>query len=92
MDKQDRKVKIERLILKCKDPLTRVVDKNEEVFDLVQRSEDPDPAFTNLEIWLKTLTKTSDEFIAAAPGYINSVQAKRQQSSIPLTIQDHVHR
>ena len=29
VDKQDRKVRIERLILKCRDAFTRVVDKNE---------------------------------------------------------------
>ena len=34
VDKQDRKVKIERLIDMCKDAFTRVVDKNEELFDL----------------------------------------------------------
>ena len=41
VDKQDRKVKIERLIVKCKDAFTRVVDKNEELFDLAQKTEDP---------------------------------------------------
>ena len=34
VDKQDRKVEIERLIVKCKDAFTRVVDKNEELFNL----------------------------------------------------------
>ena len=34
VDKQDRKVKIGRLIVKCKDAFTRVVDKNEELFVL----------------------------------------------------------
>ena len=49
VDKQDRKVKIERLIVKCKDAFTRVVDKNEELFDLAQKTEDPDAACRNLE-------------------------------------------
>ena len=77
VDKQDRKVKIERLIVKCKDfhfkDFTRVVDKNEELFDLAQRTEDPDAACKNLEKWLETVTKKTEEFIAAARGYINSV-------------------
>ena len=47
--KQDRKVKIERLIVKCKDAFTRIVDKNEELFDLAQKTEDPDAACKNLE-------------------------------------------
>ena len=41
MYKQDRKVKIGRLIEKCKDAFTKVVDKNEELFDLAQKTEDP---------------------------------------------------
>ena len=76
VDKQDRKVKIERLIVKCKDAFTRVVDKNEELFDLAQKTEDPDAACENLEQWLETVTKKTDEFIAAARGYINSVHDK----------------
>ena len=76
LDKQDRKVKIERLIVKCKDAFTRVVDKNEELFDLAQRTEGPDAACKNLEKWLETVTKKTDEFIAAARGYINSVHDK----------------
>ena len=77
LDKQDRKVKIEGLIVKCKDAFTRVVDKNEELFDLAQRTEDPDAACKNLEKWLETVTKKTDEFIAAARGYINSVHDKK---------------
>ena len=48
VDKQDRKVTIERLIVKCKVAFTRVVDKNEELFDLAQKTEDPDAACKNL--------------------------------------------
>ena len=76
VDKQDRKVKIERLILKCKDAFTRVVDKNEELFDLAQKTEDPDAACKNLEKRLETVAEKTDEFIAAARGYINSVHDK----------------
>ena len=76
VDKQDRKVKIERLIVKCKDAFTRVVDKNEELFDLAKNTEDTDAVCKNLEKWLETKTKKTDEFIAAARGYINSVYDK----------------
>ena len=76
VDKRDRKVKIERLIVKCKDAFTRVVDKKEELFDLAQKTEDPDALCKNLEKWLENKTKKTDEFIAAARGYINSVQDK----------------
>ena len=76
VDKQDRKVKIERLIVKCKDAFTRVVDKNEGLFDLAQKTEDPDAACKNPEKWSEKVTKRTDEFIAAARGYINSVYDK----------------
>ena len=69
LDKQDRKVKIERLIVKCEDAFTRVVDSNDELFDLAQKTEDPDAACTNPEKWLETVTMKTDEFIAAARGY-----------------------
>ena len=39
VDKQDRKAKIERLIVKCKDAFTKVIDKNEELFDLARKTE-----------------------------------------------------
>ena len=65
---QDRKVKIERLIVKFKDVFTRVVDNNEELFDLAPMSEYPDAACRNLEKWLETVTRKTDEFIAAAWG------------------------
>ena len=55
---------------------TRVVNKNEELFDLAQKTEDPDAACKNIEKWLETVTKKTDEFIAAARGYINSVHDK----------------
>ena len=74
--KQDREIKIQRLIVKCKDAFTRVVDNNEELFDLAQKTEDPDAACKNHEKWLETVTKKTDEFIAVARGYTNSVQDK----------------
>ena len=76
MVKQDRKVKIERQIVTCTDASTRVVDKNEELFDLAQKTEYRDAACMNLEKRLETVTKKPDEFITAARGYINTVQDK----------------
>ena len=55
---------------------TRVVVKNEELFDLAQKTEDPDAARKNLGKLLETVTKKTDELIAAARGYFNSVQDK----------------
>ena len=60
VDKQDRKVKIERLLVKCKDAFIRVVDKNEELFE-AQKTENPDAACKNLEKWLETVTKKTKD-------------------------------
>ena len=68
LDKQDRKVKIERLIVKCKDAFTKVVDRNKELFDLAQKTEDPDAACKNIEIWSDFVSKKTDELISAARG------------------------
>ena len=53
IDKRDRKVKIQRLLVKCKDAFTRVVHKNEELFYLAQKTEDPDAACKNLKNGLR---------------------------------------
>ena len=76
VDKQDTKVKIEWLIVKCKDAFTRIVDKNEEFLDLAQKTEDPDAACKNLEKWLESVTEKSDKVIAAARWYNDWVQDK----------------
>ena len=54
--KQDRKVKIERLIVKSKDAFTSVI-KNEELFDLAHKTEDPNASCKNLGQWLEIVTK-----------------------------------
>ena len=43
---------------------------------MAQKTENPDAACKNLEKWLETVTKKTDEFIAAARGYINIVHDK----------------
>ena len=37
IDRQDKKVKVERLVSKLKDVFSKLVQKNEELFDLVKR-------------------------------------------------------
>ena len=44
IDKQDRKIKIEFLIVKTKDAFTSVIEKNEVFFDLSHKTDDPDAA------------------------------------------------
>ena len=91
VDKQDRKVKIERLLVKCKDAFIRVVDKNEELFDLAQKTENPDAACKNLEKWLETEQRNLMSSLLLLEGISIRSMTKRQQSSIPLTIQNQVY-
>ena len=91
VDKKDRKVKIERLIVKCKDASSRLVDKNEELFDLAKKTENPDAASRNLENWLETVTRKLTSPLLLLECISIQSKTKRQQSCIPLTIQDQVH-
>ena len=77
VDKPDRKVKIERLIMNSIYAFTRAIAKNGELFDVTQKTDDPDAACKNLDKWLETVTQKTDEFIAAARMYINLVLDKQ---------------
>ena len=43
-DKQDRKIKIECVIVKSKDAFSSVIEEIEELFELARGTEDPDSA------------------------------------------------
>ena len=49
--KQDRKFKIECLILKSGEALTRLVEKNEKFFGREHKTEDSDTASKHLKQW-----------------------------------------
>ena len=66
VDRQDGKVRIELLVVKCKEAFNKVVHKNEKLFDLARKRSGTKETVTN---------KTD---IAAARGYINSVQYKER--------------
>ena len=42
IDRQDRRVKVERLVSNLKDVFSKLVQKNEERFDLASTAENPD--------------------------------------------------
>ena len=72
IDRQDRRVKVERLVSKLKDVFSKVVEKNEELFDLASKAENPDLFYPVLEQWLDAVTKNNDKFLLAARSYIDS--------------------
>ena len=73
IDRQDRRVKVERLVSKLKDVFSKLVQKNEELFDLASKAENPDSIYPVLELWLDDVTKNTDKFLLAARSYIDSV-------------------
>ena len=72
-DSQDRRVKVERLVSKLKDVFSKLLLKNEELFDLASKAENPDSIYPVLEQWLDDVTKNNDKFLLAARSYIDSV-------------------
>ena len=73
IDRQDRRVKVERLVSKLKDVFSKLMQKNEELFDLASKAENPDSIYPVLEQWLDDVTKNNDKFLLAARSYIDSV-------------------
>ena len=73
IDRQDRRVKFERLASKLKDVFSILAQKNEELFDLASKAENPDSIYPVLEKWLDYVTKNYDKFLLAIRSYIDSV-------------------
>ena len=74
IDRQDRRVKVERLVFKLMEVFSKLVQKkNEELFDFASKAENPDSIYHVLEQWLDDETKTNDKFLLAARSYIDSV-------------------
>ena len=73
IDRQDRRVKVERLISELKFVFSKLVQKNEELFDLASKAENPESIYPVLEQWLDDVTKNNDKFLFAARSYIDTV-------------------
>ena len=73
IDRQDRRVKVVRLVFKLKDVFRKLVQKNAELFDLASSAENPDSIYPVLQQWLDDVTKNNDKFLHAARSYIDSV-------------------
>ena len=73
IDRQDRRAKVEHLISKLKDAFSKLVQKNEELFDLAIKVENPDSIYPVLEHWLDDVTQNSDKFLLTARSYFDNV-------------------
>ena len=92
-DKQDKKIKIERLILKSREALTRLVEKNEEFFGREHKTDDSDTTSKHVKQWLDIFVKKYDKIFAADRGYIDSVHDKETAEQYDfLKISSHRQR
>ena len=73
IDRQDRRVKVERVVSKLEDVFSKLVQKNEELFEFASKAENPDSIYPVLEQWLDDVTKNNDKFLLAARSYIDTV-------------------
>ena len=73
MECQERKFKVERLVSKLKDVFSKLVQKNEEQFDLASKAKKLDFIYPVLEQWLDGVIKDNDKFLLKARNYIDSV-------------------
>ena len=62
LDRQDRRVKVERLVSQLKDVFSKLVQKNEELIELVSKAENPDSICPVLEQWLDDVTNNNEKF------------------------------
>ena len=60
IDRKDMRAKVERLVSKLKVVFSTLVEKNEEIFDLASKAENPDSIYLALEHWLDDVTKNND--------------------------------
>ena len=62
-DKTGRKEQLLMLNDWLNDALFKLVQTNEELFDMASKIENPDSIFSILEHWLDDVTKNNDEFV-----------------------------
>ena len=53
-------IEVEYLVSKVKDACIKLLQKNEEHFDLASKTENPDSIYPFPELWLDDVTKNSD--------------------------------
>ena len=56
-----------------KEVFSKLVQKIEELFNLVSKAENPNSIYPVLEQWLDDVTKNNDKFLLAARSYIDTV-------------------
>ena len=58
----ERRVRVERLVTHCDEFMTKAFSKNEQLFELTKKTNDPASTSADLEKWLHETTVNNDKF------------------------------
>ena len=67
----ERRVRVERLGAYCDEFMTKAFSKNEQLFELTKKTNDPASTSADLEKWLHETTVNNDEILKMAREYID---------------------
>ena len=87
MENKDRRVRVERLVTSCDEAMTKLFAKQEQLFELAGKTEDPSLVKQDLETWLYEVTTRNDEILKKARDYIDQCPPidRASQSSTTVT-------
>ena len=68
-----RRVKVERLVTRCKVLLMSAISKNDQLLALAAKTEQAEKNKAEVEEWLETVNKRHDDYMKTARKYIDSV-------------------
>ena len=83
INSQSRRVKVERLVTKCKEAFMTVVHKNEDLIAFAGKTEDPSALVPSLESYLEAMTTKNDNILTSVRNYINSADDKVSEFQEP---------
>ena len=76
-------MKVERLVTKCNEALTTVIDKIEDLIAFAGKTEDPSELVPSLGSYLEAMTTKNDKILTSARNYINSADDKVSEFQEP---------
>ena len=78
----NRSVRVERLVGRCKDAMTKAIKNHDQLLELTLRADDSAFLLEEQENWLNFLTTTFDEVLKRARPYIDLLPATDKTSQI----------
>ena len=71
VNNSERRVRVERLVTYCDELVSKAFSKNEQLLELVKKTNDPASTSADLEKWLHETTVNNDEILKKARDYID---------------------